>query len=347
MRRAILSSSFLLAFGLVAAGAAAADGVPITEEARAHFSAGVSFLQDPDGARYDDAYREFKAAYAASPSWKILGNLGIAAMKLERDGEAIEAFSKYLSEGGKEIDREERAQFERDSRTLQAGLVSVTLSFDPPAALLTDERVSVSGSPVVNRYGPVAASQTLGLRAGHHRLSVMLEGYEPAVWEFDATPRQQLSHAFTLNRLAPQVAPPLAAQQPAPTAPNVPANGHDSGGGNGLRIASYAALGVGAVGVGLGTVFALSAKSKYEEANDFCPTFPCNLTRVDAARRSDLGDEADSAKTLSIVGFVVGGVGVASGVTLFVLSGKKGGVSEGATLSPFIAPGSAGVRGSF
>src|ERR1043165_9599064 len=81
MRRAIVASGFVLCSMLVAAEAAA-DGGPITEEARAHFSAGVSFLQDPDGARYDDVYREFKAAYAVSPSWKILGNLGIAAMKL-------------------------------------------------------------------------------------------------------------------------------------------------------------------------------------------------------------------------------------------------------------------------
>src|SRR5262245_22280826 len=110
-----------LALGFVAPAARAAD-VTITEEARAHFSAGVSFLQYPDGARYEDAYREFSAAYAASPSWKILGNLGLSAMKLERDGEAIDAFAKYLSQGGKDIDRDERAQVERDLKTLQAGV---------------------------------------------------------------------------------------------------------------------------------------------------------------------------------------------------------------------------------
>jgi len=192
MRQAFLALSLVLCFGMGAAEAAAADGVPITEEARAHFAAGVNFLQDPDGARYDDAYREFKAAYAASPSWKILGNLGIAAMKLERDGEAIEAFNKYLAEGGKDLDREERAQVERDLKTLQAGLVSLALSFEPAGAILTDERVPVSGSSVVNRYGPVAASQGFGLRAGHHRLTLEADGYERAVWEFDAVPRRSV-----------------------------------------------------------------------------------------------------------------------------------------------------------
>ncbi len=76
------------------AAPAAAHEVEISERARGHFTAGVNLLQDPDGARYEEAYREFKAAYAESPSWKILGNLGLASMKLERDGEAIEAYQK-------------------------------------------------------------------------------------------------------------------------------------------------------------------------------------------------------------------------------------------------------------
>src|SRR5690606_35169283 len=67
---------------LTVSGTALADEVEITDEARQHFKAGVNFMQDPDGARYEEAYREFRAAYKAAPSWKILGNLGIAAMKL-------------------------------------------------------------------------------------------------------------------------------------------------------------------------------------------------------------------------------------------------------------------------
>lgn len=105
---------------LLVAGSASAAEVKITDEARKHFNAGVALLRDPDGARYEDAYREFKVAYEASPSWKILGNLGLAAMKLERDGEAIAAFERYLSEGKKELDPTERSDIERDLSTLRA-----------------------------------------------------------------------------------------------------------------------------------------------------------------------------------------------------------------------------------
>jgi len=70
---------------VVLAPSARAEGeVVITEEARTHFAAGVALLQDPKAPRYEEAYREFKTAYAASPSYKILGNLGLCAMKIER-----------------------------------------------------------------------------------------------------------------------------------------------------------------------------------------------------------------------------------------------------------------------
>src|SRR5688572_20669463 len=131
-----------LLFGMVFAthvAAAQGDDTPITEEARQHFTAGVNLLQDPEGARYEEAYREFTAAYRASPSWKILGNLGIAAMKLERDGEAIDAFTKYLAAGGNTLEPAERAQFESDLATLKTAVVTVTLASDPPGAEFIDE----------------------------------------------------------------------------------------------------------------------------------------------------------------------------------------------------------------
>src|SRR3954464_1177523 len=126
----------------------------ISEQARAHFQAGVNSLQDPDGARYEEAYREFKAAYQASPSWKILGNLGITAMKLERDGEAIEAFQKYLAGGAASLAPDEREQFQRDLATLKAGVVRLSLDVNLPGATITDERAPVTGSPVRNMYTP-------------------------------------------------------------------------------------------------------------------------------------------------------------------------------------------------
>ena len=64
------------------------------EEARLHFNAGVAYLQDPEGERYEEAYAEFKKSYELSKSPKVLGNVGLCAMMLERDGEAIDAYTR-------------------------------------------------------------------------------------------------------------------------------------------------------------------------------------------------------------------------------------------------------------
>ena len=333
----------------LSAPAWAAD-VVINEDARAHFTAGVNLLQDPDGARYEEAYREFKAAYAASPSWKILGNLGISAMKLERDGEAIDSYQRYLAEGGKQVEADERAQFQRDLSTLEAGVVRLTLESDPPGATVEDERFPATGSAIRNSYTLSGPAQ-IGVRAGRHRFTAKLAGRTDAVWEVELSPKQQQSYVFKL-------AEPTAAAPVGGT--GAPAGGQagasiDTGsakGSNGMRIASYVAMGVGVVGIGAGTVFGLQAKGKYQDANDITDRV-CGTGSSDCALGSDYNawttarDDADSAKTLSLVGFIVGGVGVAAGVTLFVLSSGKKEQPAAAKVEPYVGLGALGVRGSF
>src|SRR5688572_4726463 len=109
MMRPLRAAAFAAAALAFFPGAARAEDPPISEEARRHFKAGVHFMQDPDGEKVEEAYREFKVAYSLSSSPKILGNMGTSAMKLERDGEAIEAYARYLREVA-DIDADERAQ---------------------------------------------------------------------------------------------------------------------------------------------------------------------------------------------------------------------------------------------
>jgi hypothetical protein len=105
------------------------------------------------------------------------------------------------------------------------------------------------------------------------------------------------------------------------------------------------------VGLGVGTVFGLKANGKYKDANaitsDNCPaTGDCELAPTQFDRREQLGKDGDSARTLSIVGFALGGVGLATGVTLFILSNKK---EQPATahVEPVLGVGHVGLRGSF
>ncbi len=308
----------------VAAPALAAD-VPVSDNAKQHFQAGVAFLQDPDGARYEEAYREFQAAYADSPSWKILSNLGIAAMKLERDGEAIDAFQKYLEQGGAEIEADEKAQVERDLSTLRASAAKLTLTTNPAGAQITDERIPTTGGAVVNRYGPAQGTLTIVIRPGHHRLTARMEGRPDVVWETDVTSQGAVDHTFDFTTA---VAPPGATQpQPGPVA--------DQGGGTptGVYI-GLAATGVFAIAGGVTGVIAMGKNSDYEKKND----------GSDPAAAEDL---KKSGETLNLVADICFGAAIVSaGVTavIYFTSGpSKPEKSAGLTLTPVVGTRGAGI----
>jgi hypothetical protein len=325
----------------LASSPARAD-VPVSEKARAHFNAGVNLLQDPDGARYEEAYREFKAAYAESASWKMLGNLGLAAMKLERDGEAIDAFKRYLSEGGPELDTEERAQVERDLATLTAGVVRVELEVLPAGAIVVDERAPVHEQPVKNVYDSSDGRFSLGIRAGHHRFTARLAGYEDASWEVDARPGANLSQRLV-----------LAATKPAPSSATLGASAPESGGWNTQKTAAAVVGGVGVVGVVAGTVFFLNYKSKNDDAKDVCPSGR-DCPPGSADRHADLIDDARSARTLTYVGWGVGAAALAGAAALYFTAPKTEAPPTAAraarlTFVPAVAPGHFGAElsGSF
>jgi hypothetical protein len=111
------------------------------------------------------------------------------------------------------------------------------------------------------------------------------------------------------------------------------------------------------VGLGVGTIFGPSAKSKYKESDDVlndpanqsnCPPGgACELYAQAFDERTKLIEDGDSAKTLSLVGFIAGGVGVAAGVTLFIVSSGKKEQPAAATVEPYVGVGALGVRGSF
>jgi hypothetical protein len=125
----------------------------------------------------------------------------------------------------------------------------------------------------------------------------------------------------------------------------------DAGGGgtNGLRIGSYVALGVGVVGLGLGTIFLLKAGSKKKEADDLCPGGACPESQ--RATINDLDDQSKSARTVGTIGMVLGVVGIGAGVTLFILSNKKSDSTTASAATPRVQPwigvGSVGLTGSF
>ncbi len=70
------------------------------KEASLHFKKGVQLFNEN---KKEEAVNEFKTAYEIKPSWKIMYNIGQCQASLKRYGLAIDAFEKYLGEGGDEV----------------------------------------------------------------------------------------------------------------------------------------------------------------------------------------------------------------------------------------------------
>lgn len=294
--------------------------VVITDKARAHFKAGVNLLQDPDGARYEEAYAQFKAAYAESPSWKILNNFGITAMKLEKDGEAIDAFRGYLEGGGEELTEEERAQTTRDLETLEASVVTVTIKTTPEGVRLIDQRTGNRGGLVVNHYTVDDGEVQLRIRPGSHKITAKLNGYEDAVWEFNATAASSHEHSFLLEK--PQAAAATGTGGSGP---------RDSGAFTHRPVPVSVWIGAGVTGALLGGavgtgIVALGKNTEFDDAN-----------QEGDAERDDLRNQV---KTFNLVTDILIGGAVVSGIVTTVLYVTRPSVPKESALrfSPVVGP---------
>jgi hypothetical protein len=328
------------------AGNARAD-VVVSANASRHFKAGVKELQTDDPDRDEKAYAEFRAAYADSPSWKILGNLGIIAQALERDGEAIDAYSRYLSEGGKELDASEREQVTEDLARLEVGHATVTLQTTPDGVTIIDQRIADGGKPIVNRYGPTNGPFELRLRPGHHRIVAQLDSETKANWEFDVEPGARARHSFELQRSDASNGPPPRTSQ-APVADHLEP---DSGNGTVSRVLGYSALGVGAVGIGAGIWFATrvsKAQSDGDTAYQTCSSAPPSSTRQFFCDRSQHFSAVEGhQRTAELISFSAAGAFVATGVLLLVFGPDSASAVEEASMTPWIGAGQLGLAGRF
>jgi hypothetical protein len=182
-------------------GASAAD----IEGAKKHMAAGVSFMQNPDGAQYEEAYAEFTKAYELSGSLNALQNLAICAQNLELDGEAIGYYEKYLAGKGASIDPATKEQVDRDLAGLKAATAWVTLTTDKVGAQIVDTRFPKRGSPISNEYKGSIQGTKLGIHPGKHKFVATLAGKKEQVWEVELPNGAENSHTFTFEGSAAPV----------------------------------------------------------------------------------------------------------------------------------------------
>lgn len=309
---------------------------PVSERARGLFRDGVAHLKASDGPEYAEAYEDFKAAYADSPSSKILGNLGLCATKLERDGEAIEAYQRYLDEAGAKSPRERQA-IAADLEALKRRVAYITLRVSPEEATVLDRRFSASGEPVVNTYVLEGGEQRLGLRSGRHRLTIEAPNHAPETLEIELSPGSDAEREVTLTSNEEGESAPVTEPSREPELMVEPAKEGGIGVGVWVGVGVTGAL---AIATGVAGGMAASNHGAFEDA-------------VAAGDDAEAADRRDRGKTLNIAGDVLLGATIATAVvtgvflTLDLLDDGAEGGDDVVALRPSVGLGHLGLEGRF
>lgn len=215
----------VLLCALLSTTAALGEKLPLNAEAQRHFEAGLAYADDPGGPKWEEALKQFQLAYQATPTPKLMNNIGVCALNLERDGEAIEAYKAYLA-GGAESDLKpkQRKQIETDIATLSASLVKISLKSVPDEITIVDRRENAKGQVIRNVYQVKGGIGSLGLHPGLHRITAEANGYVSQEWVVDAAPASSHEHTFELEPVAKpkteesgnvQTSPPPPSKTPA------------------------------------------------------------------------------------------------------------------------------------
>jgi hypothetical protein len=156
---------------------------------------------------------------------------------------------------------------------------------------------------------------------------------------------QSVTLTLTKDTGAPAglVVPVAGAVAPPPATGVSGVDTSSSGGGSGMKTAAFISFGIGGAGLIEGAITGIVAISKHSSLSSACHNGSCPASEDSAI------SSYHTMGTLSTVGFIIAGVGAASGVTLFLLAPKStpAGPTTGLTISPYVGLGAAGATGTF
>ena len=343
-RRRKLGLGFVAVCTLFAGPAFAQRSATDIETARQLYNQGTELRDKGD---FKGALEKLKAAHA-------LGNTPITGVELCKTHAAlaqpVEAREVCQSVGRipplagetarSQEARNESARIAEDMRA-KIAIVRLHITGVPQGR---EPIVVVDGATV-----PIAAlGEGRALDPGKHDVSARIGNGPETRSQVDLAPGE--SKDITL----PVTAPAEAAPPPGPAA--LPPPGYDQGPApppkshsNGLATAGFI---VGGIGVGVGAIAGIVALTDKSSLDDKCTNKQCGLPDHDAL------DTAKRWGNVSTAFFIIGGVGLATGLIATLASSNSRGRSDGQaappparksalTMTPDFGPGGVGVHGAF
>lgn len=271
-------------------------------------------------------------------------------------GRLVEAHETYIRLSREELPANAREAVKR--AVSEAGERAKQLEPRLPYLAIKVEGLAPGEKAEVTLNGTVVPAALIGIPAPTNPGEYVVRATAPGKDSGDvsvALQEGQRKDAVVMLQSTGVVPPPTpvaaTGTSSAPSDTSTPQDGGVQSDNSTLKLPAYIALGVGAVGVGLGTYFALDAGNAADEADDMCGGSRSSCSLQPGVTPDDVeskNDQAGSSRTAAIVSFVVGGAGLAAGATLFVLSMRD--TSESAEqpgVVPYVGFGEAGVVGRF
>ncbi len=294
--------------------AIAADSVDLENNraaAQSLFEAGVKLLQQK---RVDEACPKFAESVRLYPS--VGGSLNLGRCH-ERKGKTASAWTEYSRAAG-------LAKARNDSRR-EAIARDLATKLAPKLSKLTIVISESLEGLQVKRNGTLVGSASFGV-------SVAVDP-GPQLIEASAPGRHTWSHKITIppgpGRQSVTIPPLELAPDPPPPPPDDESKGPNF---SGMHIGALLSGGVGLAGIIVGSVFGMKASSTWDEAQEakLGPNTP---------GANELSNDALDQATISTVGFVVGGIGAAAGITLWILAPSLYADDEAPTSTEQARPG--------
>ena len=349
MRRHMRSGlRVLLAAGITASVAAGADAAAQTpsnstvtaealfEEARSLVAAG----------KFTEACPKFADSERLGPSVATLLNLANCWEKAGHSATAWATYREAASAANAAGRKDYLATAQRRADGLASKLARLTITVAQPAP---GQQVKRDGIPVDS------AEWNLGIPVdtGPHTVDASAPGRKS--WSITVDVAQDGAQS-TVGIPPLEEAPADAA--PAPTAPVAPEAASSavtsappsepvtaSSGGGTQRVVGAIVAGVGVVGLGVGGIFALGAKSKYNDSLKNCEG-PANPDLCSAAGISQR-DDARSAGNVATVFVGVGAAALVAGGIIFFTAPRSTSGSSAATLQVIPTLGGVVARGAW
>jgi len=323
---------------LVAPAGSADTGAPpplaaddsVKDAAREQFMRGVQLF---DERRFADSLAEFERSYATYPVFSTLYNIGAVRAALGHSIEAIDAFEKFLAQGGSSISAEQRARVEAELRSERARVGDVRVGGLPPGSQVRIDGVLVGHAPL---------TEPVRVAAGHHRVEAVVGGYAPALREIDVAGEAHVELTMALAPLAATVpvAPatlPAARSTPSPVDARAPGvREAPPAPGAGQRIAAYSIGGIGLAAAGAGIVVAALGQGKHDSA-----LFQYASTDYSAAQKTE--SDSKHEKTIGFVVIGAGGAAFLTGLVLYLTAPSGRPSRAGVRVLPWVATSSGGA----